>query len=61
MRLPAPGLASMPVSLAGAVFIICPIAIVLFDGLSETPFWAGILDWIIRSRTGVRRFAASCR
>jgi hypothetical protein len=51
----------MPVSLAGAVFIICPIAIVLFDGLSETPFWAGILDWIIRSRTGVRRSGASCR
>ena len=61
LRLPASGLAGMPVSPAGAVFIIFLIAIVLFDGLSETPFWAGILDCIIRSRTGVRRFAASCR
>jgi hypothetical protein len=51
LRLPASGLAGMPVSPAGAVFIICLIAIVLFDGLSETPFWAGILDWITRSQT----------
>jgi hypothetical protein len=51
LRLPASGLTGMPVSPAGAVFIICLIAIVLFDGLSETPFWAGILDWITRSQT----------
>ena len=51
LRLPASGLVAMPVSTAGAVFIVCLIAIVLFDGLSETPFWAGILDWITRSQT----------
>jgi hypothetical protein len=51
LRLPASGLTGLPVSAAGAVFILCLIAIVLFDGLSETPFWAGILDWITRSQT----------
>ncbi len=51
LRLPASGLTGMAVSPAGAVFIICLIAIVLFDGLSETPFWAGILDWITRSQS----------
>jgi hypothetical protein len=51
LRLPASGLVGMSVSAAGAVFIVCLIAIVLFDGLSETPFWAGILDWITRSQT----------
>jgi hypothetical protein len=51
LRLPASGLVGMPVDPAGAVFIICLIAMVLFDGLSETPFWAGILDWITRSQT----------
>jgi len=51
LRLPASGLTGMAVGAAGAVFIICLIAIVLFDGLSETPFWAGILDWITRSQT----------
>jgi len=51
LRLPASGLVNMRVTTAGAVFIICLIAIVLFDGLSETPFWAAILDWITRSRT----------
>lgn len=50
LRLPGSGLVGMPVDPAGAVFIICLIAIVLFDGLSETPFWAGILDWITRSQ-----------
>jgi hypothetical protein len=51
LRLPASGLTDMPTSPAGAAFIVCLIAIVLFDGLSETPFWAGILDWITRSQT----------
>jgi hypothetical protein len=51
LRLPASGLVGMPVSAAGAVFVVCLIAIVLFDGLSETPFWAAILDWITRSQT----------
>jgi hypothetical protein len=51
LRLPASGLIGLPVSVAGAVFIICLIAMVLFDGLAETPFWAGTLDWITRSQT----------
>jgi hypothetical protein len=51
LRLPASGLVGMKVGAAGAVFIVCLIAIVLFDGLAETPFWAGILDWITRSQT----------
>ena len=51
LRLPASGLAGLAVSPAGAVFILCLIAMVLFDGLSETPFWAAILDLITHSRT----------
>jgi len=51
LRLPASGLIGVQISAAGAVFIIGLIAIVLFDGMSETPFWAGILDWITRSQT----------
>jgi hypothetical protein len=51
LRLPASGLIGVQVSAAGAVFIISLIAIVLFDGMSETPFWAGIMDWITRSQT----------
>jgi hypothetical protein len=50
LRLPASGLVGIAVNLSGAVFIICLIAIVLFDGLSETPFWAGILEWITQSQ-----------
>jgi hypothetical protein len=33
LRLPASGLTGLPVSAAGAVFILGLIAIVLFDGL----------------------------
>jgi hypothetical protein len=51
LRLPASGLIGVQVSAAGSVFIISLIAIVLFDGMSETPFWAGIMDWITRSQT----------
>jgi len=51
LRMPASGLVGLPVSAAGTVFIICLIAMVLFDGLSETPFWAGIVGWIARSET----------
>ncbi|MDH3668637.1 MAG: hypothetical protein OEN23_17065 [Paracoccaceae bacterium] len=51
LRLPASGLVGLEVSVPGAVFIICLIAMVLFDGLSETPAWAGMLDWVTRSTT----------
>ena len=49
LRLPASGLVGLPIATAGAVFILCLIAMVLFDGLSETPVWAGLLDWVTRS------------
>ncbi len=49
LRLPASDLVGLEVSVPGAVFIICLIAMVLFDGLSETPAWAGMLDWVTRS------------
>lgn len=51
LRPPAAGLTSMRADVPGTVFIICLIAIVLFDGLSETPFWAAVLDWVTRSET----------
>jgi hypothetical protein len=49
LRPPAAGLTGMTPDLPGAVFIICLIGIVLFDGLSETPAWAALLDWVTRS------------
>lgn len=49
LRLPGAGLAALAVSGWGAVFILCLIAAVLFDGLSETPLWAGVLDWVTQS------------
>ncbi len=49
-RLPASGLVSRPLSAAGTVFVVTLIAIVLFDGLSETPFWAAVLEWITQSQ-----------
>lgn len=51
LRLPASGLVGRPLTPAGAVFVVTLIGIVLFDGLSETPVWAGVLDWITRSQT----------
>lgn len=51
LRPPAAGLAGMTADVPGAVFIICLIGIVLFDGLSETPAWAAVLDWVTRSGT----------
>jgi hypothetical protein len=51
LRLPASGLVGVSVHTAGAVFIICLIAVVLFDGLAETPLWASLLDWVTRSQT----------
>ncbi len=50
LRLPAAGLVGHEPGVPGAVFILTLIAIVLFDGLSETPLWAGVLDWLTHSR-----------
>jgi len=49
VRVPASGLLGLDPDIPGAVFTLVLIALVLFDGLSETPFWAGILDWVTRS------------
>ncbi|MCL5778422.1 hypothetical protein M1105_15690 [Limibaculum sp. FT325] len=49
LRLPGSGLGGLDPGGWGAVFIVSLIAIVLFDGLSETPLWAGLLDWVTRS------------
>jgi hypothetical protein len=51
LRVPASGLVGYSTGAAGAVFIVTLVAIVLFDGLSETPFWASILQWITESQT----------
>ena len=50
LRLPGAGLVGREVGITGAVFILCLIAMVLFDGLSETPAWTGLLDWVTRSQ-----------
>lgn len=51
LRLPASGLVGVQAGAAGAVFAVSLIAVVLFDGLSETPVWTGLLDWVTRSQT----------
>lgn len=51
LRVPAAGLMEVQTGAAGAVFAVSLIAVVLFDGLSETPAWAGLLDWVTRSQT----------
>lgn len=50
LRVPAYGLVGLSLSVAQAVFVLTLIAIVLFDGLSETPVWAAILQWIQESQ-----------
>ena len=49
LRIPGAGLVGLEPGVPGAVFILSLIAVVLFDGLSETPFWAAVLDWVTRS------------
>ncbi len=60
VRLPGSGLVGLSPGVPEAVFVIGLIAIVLFDGLSETPFWAAILDWITRSQ-GLRPWLLDLR
>lgn len=60
VRVPGTGLVGLAPTVPEAVFVICLIAIVLFDGLSETPLWAGILDWITRSQ-GLRPWLLDLR
>jgi len=50
LRLPASGMYARSTDIPGAFFVVTLIAIVLFDGLSETPFWAAILQWVTESQ-----------
>ncbi|PKP84655.1 MAG: hypothetical protein CVT80_06915 [Alphaproteobacteria bacterium HGW-Alphaproteobacteria-2] len=52
LRPPAEGLLDAPRDRAGeTTLVIFLISMVLFDGLSETPLWAGLLDAISQSQT----------
>jgi hypothetical protein len=51
LRVPGSGLVGYGIKPSGAFFVITLIAIVLFDGLSETPLWAGLLQWVTESQT----------
>lgn len=50
LRIPASGLAELSLTAAKAVFVVTLIAIVLFDGLSETPVWSALLQWVEQSQ-----------
>ncbi|OUS34539.1 hypothetical protein A9Q94_15675 [Rhodobacterales bacterium 56_14_T64] len=49
-RLPTTGLIGYPVTVSQAAFVVTLIAIVLFDGISETPIWSTILQWVTESQ-----------
>ncbi|MEE9544851.1 MAG: hypothetical protein V3V55_04540 [Rhodospirillales bacterium] len=50
-RLPAVGLLSeRPVHISTVCFVLILLTTVAFDGIIETPLWAGILEWIAESR-----------
>lgn len=51
LRIPTSGLAELSLTAAKAVFVVTLIAIVLFDGLSETPVWTALLQWVEQSQT----------
>lgn len=51
LRPPAVGLLlDRPVSASLVAFAILLLATVSFDGIAETPFWAGVLDWFAESQ-----------
>jgi hypothetical protein len=51
LRLPAAGLLEWRTDrLSDVVFVMAVLATVTFDGFSETPLWAGFLDWVARSQ-----------
>lgn len=51
LRLPAAGLLEWRTDrLSDVAFVMAVLATVTFDGFSETPLWAGFLDWIARSQ-----------
>ena len=51
IRLPGAGLlGDHPRDLSEVAFVVLVLATVTFDGFSETPIWAGILEWISNSQ-----------
>ena len=52
LRLPAVGLLDdRPAGASTVCFVLLLLTSVTFDGILETPLWAGILEWIAESRT----------
>ena len=51
LRLPTSGLIGHSMTVSQAAFVVALIAIVLFDGISETPIWAAVLQWVTESPT----------
>jgi hypothetical protein len=51
LRLPSVGLLShQPLPMSGVFFVLLLLATVTFDGILETPLWAGMLDGIATSK-----------
>lgn len=51
LRLPASALVEKRAQLPGAeLFILILVAVVMFDGLSETPLWQSVLEFVTRSK-----------
>ncbi|MBL6951739.1 MAG: hypothetical protein ISR50_03845 [Alphaproteobacteria bacterium] len=51
IRLPAVGLlCRQPLHFSGVCFVLLLLTSVTFDGILETPLWAGILTWIAESQ-----------
>ncbi|MBT5415905.1 MAG: hypothetical protein HOK81_15000, partial [Rhodospirillaceae bacterium] len=52
LRPPASGLNEAgPASVSMTVFVLLTLSFVFFDGLRETPAWAGVLQWVTESMT----------
>ena len=51
LRLPAVGLLDKrPLPISGVCFVLLLLTTVTFDGILETPLWAGLLEWISESQ-----------
>ncbi len=51
LRPPGVGLlVERPMSVSMVAFVVLLLATVSFDGISETPFWASVLEWFAESR-----------
>jgi hypothetical protein len=52
LRPPGVGLlVDKPLSLSAVAVVLLMLASVTFDGLAETPLWAGFLDWVVQSQS----------